>query len=33
LSNLAGVANTYGADERPKKLEWLIRQAKSIAGQ
>jgi hypothetical protein len=26
------VPEVYGADARPKKLEWMIRQAKSIAG-
>ena len=28
----SGVPEVYGADARPKKLEWMIRQAKSIAG-
>jgi Mg-chelatase subunit ChlD len=32
LGYLRGVPETCGADERPKKLEWMIRQAKSIAG-
>jgi len=32
LSYLTGVPEVYGADARPKKLEWMIRQAKSIAG-
>jgi hypothetical protein len=32
LSYLGGVPEVYGADARPKKLEWMIRQAKSIAG-
>jgi Mg-chelatase subunit ChlD len=32
LSYLSGVPEVYGADARPKKLEWMIRQAKSIAG-
>jgi hypothetical protein len=32
LGYLNGVPETYGADERPKKLEWMIRQAKSIGG-
>jgi len=32
LGYLAGVPQIYGADARPKKLEWMIRQAKSIAG-
>ncbi len=32
LGYLAGVPEIYGADARPKKLEWMIRQAKSIAG-
>jgi Mg-chelatase subunit ChlD len=32
LGYLSGVPDVYGADARPKKLEWMIRQAKSIAG-
>lgn len=32
LQVLGGVPATYGADERPKKLEWMIRQAKSLSG-
>jgi Mg-chelatase subunit ChlD len=32
LGLLRGVPETYGADPRPKKLEWMIRQAKSISG-
>jgi hypothetical protein len=32
LKDLSGVPQIYGADERPKKLEWMIRQAKSAAG-
>ena len=32
LGYLAGVPEIYGADARPKKLEWMIRQAKSLAG-
>jgi Mg-chelatase subunit ChlD len=32
LGYLTGVPEVYGADARPKKLEWMIRQAKSIAG-
>ncbi len=32
LGYLNGVSETYGADARPKKLEWMIRQAKSIGG-
>jgi Ca-activated chloride channel family protein len=32
LAGLSGVPEVYGADARPKKLEWMIRQAKSIAG-
>jgi Mg-chelatase subunit ChlD/anti-sigma factor RsiW len=32
LSYLSGVPEVYGADARPKRLEWMIRQAKSIAG-
>jgi len=30
LGLMRGVPETYGADERPKKLEWMIRQAKSL---
>ncbi len=33
LGYLRGVPEVYGADARPKKLEWMIRQAKSVAGQ
>jgi Mg-chelatase subunit ChlD len=32
LSYLTGVPEVYGVDARPKKLEWMIRQAKSISG-
>jgi hypothetical protein len=32
LGYLSGVPEVCGADARPKKLEWMIRQAKSIAG-
>jgi hypothetical protein len=32
LGYINGVPEVYGADVRPKKLEWMIRQAKSIAG-
>jgi len=32
LRYLGGVPEVYGADARPKKLEWMIRQAKSLAG-
>jgi Mg-chelatase subunit ChlD/uncharacterized membrane protein YgcG len=32
LKILSGVQEIYGADQRPKKLEWLIRQAKSLSG-
>ena len=32
LGYLRGVPKIYGADVRPKKLEWMIRQAKSIEG-
>ncbi len=32
LGYLSGVPEVYGADARPKKIEWMIRQAKSIAG-
>ena len=33
LKDLSGVPQIYGADQRPKQLEWMIRQAKSITGQ
>ena len=32
LGLLSGVPAIYGADARPKKLEWMIRQAKSLSG-
>ena len=32
LNDLNGVPQIYGADERPEKLEWMIRQAKSLSG-
>jgi len=32
LGYLSGVPEVYGVDARPKKLEWMVRQAKSIAG-
>ncbi len=32
LADLRGVPEVYGADARPKKLEWMIRQAQTIAG-
>ena len=32
LSLLNGVPATFGADPRPQKLEWMIRQAKSVSG-
>ena len=32
LKIVSGVPEIYGADPRPKKLEWMIRQAKSISG-
>jgi hypothetical protein len=32
LGYLTGVPEVYGADPRPKQLEWMIRQAASIAG-
>ncbi|MBI2949229.1 MAG: von Willebrand factor type A domain-containing protein [Verrucomicrobia bacterium] len=32
LAYLSGVPEVYGIDARPKKLEWMIRQAKSVAG-
>jgi hypothetical protein len=31
LVYLSGLPQTYGADARPAKLEWMIRQAKSIS--
>ncbi len=33
LNDLSGVPQIYGADPRPKQLETMIREAKSIAGQ
>jgi len=32
LNILNGVPEAFGADSRPKKLEWMIRQAKSLEG-
>ena len=32
LSCLSGVPSVYGADPRPQKLEWMIRQAKALTG-
>jgi hypothetical protein len=32
LGYLGGVPEVYGANGRPKKLEWMIRQAKSVVG-
>jgi Mg-chelatase subunit ChlD len=32
LGYLTGLPEMYGADARPKKLEWMLRQAKSLAG-
>jgi Mg-chelatase subunit ChlD/capsular polysaccharide biosynthesis protein len=32
LNYLNGVPQVYGADARPQRLEWMIRQAKSISG-
>jgi secreted protein with Ig-like and vWFA domain len=32
LNYLSGVPQFYGTDERPKQLEWLIREAKSVSG-
>jgi len=32
LGVLSGVPEVFGADSRPKKLEWMIRQAKSLEG-
>lgn len=33
LRYLNGVPEVFGADSRPKKLEWMIRQAKAVSGQ
>jgi len=33
LACLRGVPEVYGADPRPHKLEWMIRQTKSLSGQ
>ena len=32
LGYLNGVPEVYGADQRPKTLEWMLRQAKSVSG-
>jgi Mg-chelatase subunit ChlD len=32
LRGLSGVPEIYGADARPKKLEWMLHQAKSLTG-
>ncbi len=32
LKTMSGVPQIYGADQRPQKLEWMIRQAKSLSG-
>ena len=32
LTYLGGVPDSFSADPRPKKLEWMIRQARSVAG-
>lgn len=32
LAQLSGVPGVYGADARPTKLEWMIRQAKAVSG-
>jgi Mg-chelatase subunit ChlD len=32
LECLRGIPEIYGPDQRPKKLEWMIRQAKSLTG-
>jgi Mg-chelatase subunit ChlD len=32
LNYLSGVPQVYGTDERPKQLEWMIREAKSVSG-
>lgn len=33
LTYLRGVPEAYGADKRPQKLEWMLRQTKSLSGQ
>src|SRR5690606_38664939 len=33
LELLRGVSETYDADPRPQKLEWMIRQAKRLSGE
>ncbi len=32
LGYLSGVPEVYGADPRPKQLEWMVRQAKRVSG-
>jgi hypothetical protein len=32
LPLLHGVSEEFGADPRPKKFEWMLRQAKAVAG-
>jgi hypothetical protein len=32
IVQMAGVPEAYPADPRPKQLEWMIRQAKSLSG-
>ena len=32
LTTLRGVPEAFDPDSRPKRLEWMIRQAKSISG-
>jgi hypothetical protein len=32
LGIINGVPQTFGTDPRPQKLEWMIRQAKSLSG-
>jgi secreted protein with Ig-like and vWFA domain len=32
LNYLSGVPESYGTDERPKQLEWMMREAKSVSG-
>ena len=32
LGQLSGVPEAFGADSRPRKLEWMIRQARSLEG-
>ena len=32
LNYLSGIPQVYGTDQRPKQLEWMIQQAKSVSG-